>query len=495
MTLRSIRVAIPLVVIVGLLTACGSTVQQQVTTTLPDPFSSVSPPTGESAGVPLQSPVAPSGGGPGTAPRQQLPTGPSMGGPTPAGTPVRSVLVPANGAPGVTDTTVKIGFYIISGYSDAASAAGVTGADTGDQEALIRSVVAYVNARGGIAGRRVTPVVHDVDVALATTNPAGEQQAACSAFTQDTKVFAVASLLGFGDGNFYRCMTAARVPVVTTGEFSVRSLFKEFPDTLYQPADMDYNRMLFTNAVQLKSLGWYGKTPKIGIVQVDSPQSREATEDGIVRGLRSIGLAPALTYSVAAGNAGVSQYQAAVLRFAAEGITHVMFSQQAYAYYFMLQAEPQRYRPSYAIDSRQDPHGVLQPNVSANQLARAAGMGWIPVQDVAAEPAAPREKQCRQAVKGSGQSTAGATAHLGAVWICDQVFFLQAALSRAHGMDLRGFRQAVESMGSSGFQPSSTFGSHFGPGRLHAGARLYRMNAYDAKCSCFAYVTGIRETA
>jgi hypothetical protein len=74
------------------------------------------------------------------------------------------------------------------------------------------------------------------------------------------------------------------------------------------------------------------------------------------------------------------------------------------------------------------------------------------------------------------------------VWACDELFFLARDLENASSMDLAGFRTAVESLGSA-FRPASTFGSLFGPGRLHDGAHQYRLNAYSTACRCFRYAS------
>jgi hypothetical protein len=285
-------------------------------------------------------------------------------------------------------------------------------------------------------------------------------------------------------------MADHHVIVSTTGEFSTPSMLREFGSTLYQPADMNYARMMATNVDALFAHGWFGTAPKVGVVAVDSNDSRESVKVGLQPALARHGLSLADSYSLAPGTGGISQYSGAVLRFKADGVTHVFFSTLAAALLFMQNAQSQRYFPSYAIDSRQDP-ASLEANAPAQQLAHTAGIGWIPVEDLSGAHrtgiTAPSEKRCLTAVAKSGQSTKADTPHLAAVWACDELFSLAEVLARATRMDLSGFRSAAESLGSA-YLPASSYGSRFAPGRLHDGASVYRLNAYNAGCSCFRYL-------
>ncbi len=84
-------------------------------------------------------------------------------------------------------------------------------AATGDQLAMTQSVVNYINAHGGFGGRKVELVIYD----LRTTDVAADQtsamQAACTYFTQDNKVTAIASYVGRAPENFYQCLAKAHV--------------------------------------------------------------------------------------------------------------------------------------------------------------------------------------------------------------------------------------------------------------------------------------------
>lgn len=69
---------------------------------------------------------------------------------------------------------------------------------------------------------------------------------------------------------------------------------------------------------------------------------------------------------------------------------------------------------------------------------------------------------------------------------CDGLFMLRDGLARAPELTWQGFRQAIESAGSS-IMVATAFGTVFGPGR-HAGASYMRDMAYDPELETWQYV-------
>ena len=83
-------------------------------------------------------------------------------------------------APGVTADAIKVGIA----YPDLSSLKDVFDVDNGDYRKTYQAVVDSINAKGGIAGRKIDPV-------FAPINPIGANAsaAACTKLTQDEKVF------------------------------------------------------------------------------------------------------------------------------------------------------------------------------------------------------------------------------------------------------------------------------------------------------------------
>ena len=112
---------------------------------------------------------------------------------------------------------IKIGALTVTGAASYQKSLGFSGA-TGDQTAMTQSVVNYINAHGGFAGRRVQLVTYDLDPSAAAANMSTAMQAACTFFTQDNKVAALASYVALAPESFYSCLAKAHVPVVSPDE-------------------------------------------------------------------------------------------------------------------------------------------------------------------------------------------------------------------------------------------------------------------------------------
>ena len=395
---------------------------------------------------------------------------------------------------GMTAKTIKIGIFTVAGFSTFGSSLGIS-VSTGDQAAEAKAVITYLNAHGGIAGRQIIPVFHDESVAGAASNYEAEMQATCSSWTQDDHVYAVASPVGTNGSSLYDCLAHAGVITSSAGESRDAQFFTQYANTFYMPVEMNLTRIMRDNVDALSAGSFWGANPKIGVIRLDSPEEKRAVSQGLLPGLAAHGLKLADTFALAA-DGGTTQYQSAVLRFQAEGITHVLFT-YASPLLFMEDAESQHYHPHYGIHSRSSPAALLQGNVPSDQLAGTMGMGWQQYNDVDAAhdpgPPSARAKLCLQLMQQAGQNTkSGATALIG-LWYCDALFFLRDALAGAPSYSLSGFRTGAEKL--SRYEAASTFRSTFGPGRLHDGASAYRLFAFHTACSCFEYVSPVKPAA
>jgi len=490
-TRLAVRGAVPLMGLL-LVTACGSTVQVSGSLTgsgLGDPLVAGGPVPGAPAGgtAPVTGgPVSPGvGGAPAavtTAPAD-APTGPAPGTivARPAG------RGPAAMAPGVTASTVKIGVYTAQGFDKAASAFGFSQIKTGDQAAMAKAVMAYVNAHGGAAGRKMVPVIYDVDV---SKDKSSEYQAACSAWTEDERVYALATPVGTIGDALIGCLARKGVIVSASGEIKDERFFQRYADYFYMPGDLNLTQILARNVDALSAAGWFGKSPKIALLRQDTLEEKNAATDGLRPALARHGLRLEDEFATI-GQA--NDYQSAVLRFQSRGITHVMFTSTS-PLSFGLAAEPQAYRPKYGMHSRNSPGALLQPTMPSSQLQGSMGMGWQPMNDVDGrrDPGkiSDRQQLCLKLIKDAGQDPSVRVTAVIGLWLCDSILFLDDVLDRTSDFAPAGFRAAAETLRHN--QAASTFLSSLAPGRTHDGARGFRMFAYATDCSCFRYTTPLR---
>lgn len=411
---------------------------------------------------------------------------------TGAGGQSASRLGPAGTAFGVTDKTIKIGIFTVQGFSSFGASLGVN-VSVGDQRAEAQAVIKYLNAHGGMAGRQIIPIFHDESVSGAASNYNGEMQAACAAWTQDNRVYALASAIGTQGDTLYQCLGKANVITSSAGESKDAQFFEQYANTFYMPVEVNLTRILHDNVDALYGAGFFGSNAKVGVVRVDDPIEERAVNDGLIPALAGHGLKLTDQYAISSGDDSTAQFSNAVLKFKAEGITHVLFT-FASPLFFMTNAESQHYHPRYGLHSRSSPAALLQGNAPNDQLAGSMGIGWQQYNDVDAShdpgPPSPRAKLCLKLMRDAGQNTSVRATALVGLWQCDVLFFLHDALAAAPNFTLAGFRAGAESLAH--YEAASTFRSGFSPGQLHDAAKAYRLFAFKNSCSCFAYVSGLR---
>lgn len=497
--MESCRKAVAGVAAVLTLAGCGSTVATGASSRTGQQGLSTSGSTvgGSAPGVAPGSVVGPAAGS-AVSENMSRAAGGAAGAPGSSAAP--STLEAAGGlagnVPGVTAKTIKVGVYTVEAFSSVASSFGFNVA-TGDQAAEAKAVINYLNAHGGVAGRQIVPVFHDENVAEVANDPSSEYEAACAAWTQDTRVYAVVSPVGTVNNTLYDCLSKAGVPTISSGESEDASFFQKYANWFYQPTDMNLRRILSDNVDGLASVGFFGAHPKIGVILADTPNEHLAVANGLVPALRRHGLSLADSFAVPPDSGSAAAYSNAVLRFKAEGITHVIFTYLGSPLEFMISAKNQSYHPRYGLNSRNSPAALLEGNAPADQQAGAMGIGWQPMNDVdtSHDPGifSDRERLCLQLIKNAGQNTSVRATALIGLWLCDNFFFLRDALLHAPNLTIAGLRAGAESL--TRYDAASTFSSRFAPGRLHDGAAAYRIFAYKTNCSCYEYVTGVRPAA
>ncbi len=85
----------------------------------------------------------------------------------------------------------------------------------------------------------------------------------------------------------------------------------------------------------------------------------------------------------------------------------------------------------------------------------------------------------------NGVDVSERTAEISAMWVCDQLFFMETMIERASAITPTGVRGAVEGLGQS-YQSSLVFRTVFGR-RKSDGVGAVRSVAWNPRCECFAY--------
>jgi hypothetical protein len=388
---------------------------------------------------------------------------------------------------------IKIGVITVAGAADFQKSLGFSGA-TGDQVAMTRSVVSYINAHGGYGGRKVQLVSYDLNPNAVTGDQSAAMQAACTFFTQDHKVTAIASYAGLAPDSFYTCLAKAQVPIVTPDEGVPADFFRRFPNTVYMPQTPNYTRLLADSVDALWNAGWLTAKSTVGVVGYDTPNVHDIVNTGLIPALRRHGLKLTTGLYTGTTTAAAAQYVGGVLSFKTKRVDRVFFAPGGQPVYFALAAATQGYRPHYELGSLDYPT-PLAANLPADQLAGSMGLSWLPYLDLPSNKwssvKTPGIAECRKAMASAHQDFSTGTTLGIAAWICDDWMFLRAVFAAGASPDAAGIRRAAESLNNS-FRPASTFRTSFSPGRTHDGASGYRLIAFQSACKCYAYVSGVR---
>lgn len=397
------------------------------------------------------------------------------------------------GAPSRPGSTkpLRVGIVVLSDVNSAINALGIN-ASVGDQEQQAKIMAAWLNANGGVAGRKVELVVRRTTTAEAETNLDSWGQGNCTYFTEDQPVQWVWEY-NYYETPFLPCLVKHGVGMVDrsiTGPGD--QTFAQDRDFLYDPSGANLTRSARTLGGALADSGFLSSQTKIGYFHSDSAGAMRAASVGMHPALASRGLrVDAEATFPANGDASQGQNAAtsAVLKFKAEGITRVLLTGTGSLTYFAIAAESQGYRPRYGISTDLSPNGTSYI-VPQQQLNGAAGAGWQPGYDVGLNhedrPVSTRETLCRKLMKSGGVDMSSETTAVIALNICDSAMFLKAAADAAHSAVPTDVAAAVAARPVL-FTSAVTFASDLARG--HDGASEYRMFAWQSGCTCFQYTS------
>lgn len=451
--------------------------------------SSASAPGAES-GSAGATPVAAGGTGASAAPKGKTGTGgaASGGGGGTTGFHPRKV---GKVGPGVSDTEIKIGFQVAGNLGAGFALVGATGSPP-QERLIVETFVDYINKTGGLAGRKVVPVIHETDPTGGTW--ATQAAAACATFTEDNKVLIVGTSVVGGSDALYNCLSSKGVPEIEQNLWLFDHTYYNKPGLLYQPGRASPDRWAKAYVDGLLTAGYFNGNPKVGLVRFDAPVFQRISTNVLNPQMKAHGLkftdeiAITSPESVAAFSSVSSQISNAILRLRNDGVTNVMFLENAgiLPFLFMPAAESQGYRPRYGLSSSDIP-ATQENQVPPVQLKGSVGVGWLPGSDVGnnQEPTDnPAAVMCYQLTQANFSGTTG----FYRLPPCDTVLFLRKVLDTAPDLTTEGIRATAEQLGASYDSPVS-FGNRLAPGRYDGGEN-YRLLFFDDGCTCYRFSGG-----
>jgi hypothetical protein len=494
------------VLALALVTACGSTVQQQ--STLAGPGSPVvedgipdgsSNGTGDGLELPVPDPGEADPAGDSSVPD---PTGaqPDIAGAPPAGggtgpapdTAPDSAAPPAGAA--VDRSPLRIGLLYVN--NDAAAGAGVDNGNTFGPRRVLEALVKSTNDGGGLAERRLEPTY--VELKSSSSSYASDLQAACARFVEDAKTPLVLSFLGITSDQFSSCLAKAGVAHVN-GSYGLgdTTSMSSQPTTVSAQA-LSVDRRSKAQLEQLTAAGHLTRSSRIGVVVEGCPYNTRAVDRTLLPTAKRLGLNVVQQQQVRCfggiNDLGglASDSQNAVLRFAADQVDRVLIVSSVEANVLLVftnAAESQGYRPGYALTSLALAN-VLKDNVPQQQLVGAKGVGWLPTVDDAGPTLTPtpQARECAQRVRAQGVSPAGIVDHATVFAGCDAFVLAERVLGRSRGTTApAAWSAALDAVGTS-FRGAATLEGRtdFAGGRRDGPARV-RTFGWDGGCSCFRY--------
>jgi len=404
--------------------------------------------------------------------------------------------LPTAGGGTAAQPPIEIGTYYLNGGNAALASAGFGGLVIPDSKPVFDAFVRYLNAHGGLAGRRIEPVYYEYNEG---GDPHGQDAAACSTFTQDHHVFLVLGGINSGAGDLLPCLAQHNVPLVSAATGGDQQFFARYHRYAYEPGQLNFTAGLELLVADLQSQGYLAGVHKVGVVQYPGTIYDNAVNQGLVPALSRVGLKldDRVTTSSNTDNGAIATAStSAVLKFKTDGIDLVLFMTPGGAAetYFMQGANQQGYSPKYGIWSADSPT-ILATTAPHAQLAKAKGVGYLPGLDVATgqDPTAttPQAKKCLALGKSMGLDESG----LGNPLIrtmCDVMAVLLGAIdgNPAVTRDTALFEKGVDALGAS-IAPASTFAMRWTPGH-HDAVDGFRRLTFDQGCGCFAYTGSTR---
>ncbi len=397
---------------------------------------------------------------------------------------------------------VRVGFLVSAGAGEANSALGInSGQDLEDRE-IVSALVKKLNERGGLAGRRIIPVLVDHDTQAA--NYETQLAAACETFARDERVPVVLTTIAYSSPSFEECLDKSGVSFITGGQVIGDNTELARLPALFAPAAMSVDRRLRNTVEVAAKRGVLTTRSRLGVVVDSCAANLRAERKSLLPALSRAGLQVASRAELdcptgyASAGPAASALQSAILRFRQAEVDQVLvISHFEYIAVTLLMnaAESQQWRPSWLLTSVAYP-ALLPGSVPAEQLAGATGVGWAPPSDVGLrqQPAPGRAAaRCLALARSAGLSYASSYDYSVGINSCDALFLLEELLRRAQGREDSGsLKTSARGLGSVFDSPTNLAGATmFTTTRRDGPSRVAGFDWVTA-CACFRYESRVR---
>jgi ABC-type branched-subunit amino acid transport system substrate-binding protein len=377
----------------------------------------------------------------------------------------------------------------------------VTGGNigSGSYQKRNKAIVDYINATGGIAGRKVETVVYyqDSNQKFTSSGRQREYQRMCSTWTEDHRVFVMSGHAIWGDsGVMFDCAAKTKTPIVMNGfqqPISQRH-FESMADYWYAPDWFVADSRERAVGRFLLAHGFFAKGARVGVLIEDTPDIREGVERGLKPVLAAAGIKPAL--EIFYPDNIESPWPNYVLQLQQARVTHIVMSATsgtALSLLFMMRAaEDQGYRPKWGVGSDNAPGDLVDYSAPEEQMANVLGAGWFPGYDLPGEypPVSDNDQICREVLKKAGQEDKAGQWRDANLSFCESLLFLRAAFQRAEVVSPKGLAAAVAKLADT-YPSTVTVGgaTRFGP-RRHQGVTVGRLVRWDRGARQLKYASG-----
>jgi ABC-type branched-subunit amino acid transport system substrate-binding protein len=397
------------------------------------------------------------------------------------------VALPEAGKP------VKIGFFVSADVGKALATFGLGGLSSGDGATQAKAATDLVNGVGGLDGHRIVPVVYVSQPTTDQTQAENQQQAACEAFFTDDHVAAVVSVLPAAVLN--ACTHKHGVPLSVSSISTLsRADLTRYPNVV-MPNQIERDHGISVIVPALKRAGYFTPRGPSEVVKAalvtNEAQGFEKVPAEVKAELTRNGFTLYDYATMSTADRAAAEASSAVLRFQAEGITHVISIDDhgGAMTFFLLAAQSQGYYPRIGLSSYSIPQ-IAADVLPARQFQDAVGVGWLPTFDVGLNDAdktvsAPG-RQCMTAMAKAGEDMANSGSRGIALGVCDSLLAMRAAV-QGRGLALPSYLSGLRRLGRT-YVSTLTFSTDFASRR--DGADLVRLLGYDAACTCFHYTSG-----
>ncbi len=385
-------------------------------------------------------------------------------------------------------TPVTIGIdYQEAGAANSFFRAYGVDAGAADPASQAQAVAEWINQRGGIGGRRLELQMRRYDFYRERLSVL--DAATCNVFSKaiaDVDRHASTDIL-------IPCLAKKGVPTFVNAQSSPAiGDFNRYPGLLYSSGSAAIDRPQGAYIRGLKAAGFFARGTRVGVLRSTGlPQldhAHNALRGALTNeGIKVVADVPVSTEDVASflvteTNAMLKMRSARVDRIVAVDENGVVLGQ------FMRNAENQRYRPLYGVNSIASPQ-FLARETPLRQLRGAIGVGWSPLVDVPGGSDAdnPVRDQCDQIFRAFKVAVGDRTpfGHYTAYHVCDSVLLIAAAVAQSGDASVGGLRRGIDKVGPRWTSPLA-LGTSLGNGRADGAAR-WRMLRFGDDCRCFRY--------